>query len=109
MLDNSVEANAMAIENIKLTLTRLITDAGNLLKGIKHETEKIKPLIFKCGVMQMLKKLFEAVEAAIRAAIYLLVLLMGLAIAALGAYTIIFLTIRVGQFLWVLIFKNKWL
>jgi fatty acid desaturase len=109
MLDNSVEANAMAIEGIKLTLTRWITGAGNLLKGIKQETKRIKPLIFETGVMQMLKKLFVAVEAAIRAAIYLLVLLMGLAIAALGAYTIIFLTIRVGQFLWVLIFKDKWI
>lgn len=57
----------------------------------------------------MLKKLFEAVEATMRAVIYLLVLLMGLAMATLGAYTIIFLTIRIGQFLWVLIFKEKWL
>lgn len=57
----------------------------------------------------MLKKLFEAVEAMLRAVIYLLVLLMGLAMAALGAYAIIFLAIRIGQFLWVLIFKSKWL
>ena len=59
--------------------------------------------------MNILKGLFEAVEATMRAVIYLLVLLMGLAMAALGAYTIIFLAIRVGQFLWVLIFKEKWL
>jgi hypothetical protein len=59
--------------------------------------------------MEILKRLFEAIEATMRAVIYLLVLLMGLAIAALGAYTIIFLTIRAGQFLWVLIFRSKWL
>lgn len=57
----------------------------------------------------MLKRLFEAVEATMRAVIYLLVLLMGQAMVALGAYTIIFLTIRVGQFLYELIFKNKWI
>jgi len=54
-------------------------------------------------------RLFEAVEATLRAVCYLLVLLMGLAIAALGSYTIIFLAIRIGQLLWVLIFKDKWL
>ena len=57
----------------------------------------------------MLKKLFEAVEATLRAVCYLLVLLMGVAIATLSSYTIIFLAIRIGQFLWVLIFKDKWL
>jgi len=57
----------------------------------------------------MLKKLFEAVEAMLRAVIYLLILLMGLAMAALGAYTILFLSLRIGQFLFELIFKEKWL
>ena len=57
----------------------------------------------------MLKKLFEAVEAMLRAVIYLLILLMGLSIAGLGAYTIIFLAIRIGQFLHELIFKDRWL
>jgi len=57
----------------------------------------------------MLQKLFEATEAMLRAAIYLLILIMGAAITTLGAYTIIFLAIRIGQFLWVLLFRNKWL
>lgn len=57
----------------------------------------------------MLKKLFEAVEAILRAVIYLLILLMGLALASLGAYTIMFLALRIGQFLFELIFKEKWL
>jgi len=48
--------------------------------GIKQEIKKIRSLIFESGVMEMLR-LFE----------------------------IIFLTIRIGQFLWVLIFKEKWL
>lgn len=57
----------------------------------------------------MLKKIFEAVEAMLRSVIYLLILLMGLAMASLGAYTILFLALRVGQFLFELIFKEPWL
>ena len=57
----------------------------------------------------MLKNLFAAIEAMLRAVIYLLILLMGLAMAGLGAYTILFLSLRIGQFLWVLILKDKWL
>jgi len=94
---------------IKAALEQWVAGAYFLLRGIKQEIKKIRPLIFESGVMEMLKKLFEAVEATMRAVIYLLVLLMGLAMAALGAYTIIFLTIRVGQFLYELILKNKWL
>ena len=57
----------------------------------------------------MIKSIFEAFEAMLRAAIYLLILLMGLTIAGLGAYTILFLAIRIGQFLYTLILKDKWL
>ena len=57
----------------------------------------------------MLKRLFEVMEAMLRAVIYLLILLMGLAIAGLGAYTILFLSLRVGQLLWELLFKRRWL
>ena len=57
----------------------------------------------------MLKKLFEAAEAMLRAVIYLLILVMGLSSASLGAYTILFLAFRFGQFLWELIFKEAWL
>jgi len=81
----------------------------HLPKGIRQEVEIIRPLIFISGVSEMLKKLFEAVEAILRAVIYLLILLMGLALASLGAYTIMFLALRIGQFLFELIFKEKWL
>lgn len=57
----------------------------------------------------MLKKFFEATEVVMRAATYSLILLMGLSIVSLGAFTILFLSIRIGQFLWVLVFKEKWL
>jgi hypothetical protein len=80
-----------------------------LLAEIRHETNKVKLLTFKSGVTEMLKNIFEAVEAMLRAVIYLLILLMGLAMASLGAYTILFLALRIGQFLFELIFKEKWL
>jgi len=57
----------------------------------------------------MIKVIFEAIEAMLRAVIYLLILLIGLALAALGAYTIVFLSIRIGQLLYELLFKEKWL
>lgn len=97
------------MEKLKPAIRKWISISYFLLCGMRHEIRKIGPLIFKSGVMDMLKRLFEAVEATIRAVTYLLVLLMGVAIAALGSYTIIFLAIRIGQFLWVLIFKEKWL
>lgn len=59
--------------------------------------------------MQMLKKIFEAMEVMLRAVIYLLILVMGLSLAALGTYTILFLSLRIGQLLWVLILREKWL
>lgn len=88
---------------------RWVADMRHLPKGIRQDVERIRPLIFESGVMEMLKKLFEAVEAMLRAVIYLLILLMGLAMASLGAYTIMFLALRIGQFLFELIFKEKWL
>lgn len=57
----------------------------------------------------MLKNFFAAVEAMLRSVIYLLILLMGLAMAALGAYTILFLALRFGQFLFELFGREKWL
>jgi hypothetical protein len=59
--------------------------------------------------IEMLKRFFEAVEAMLKTIIYLLILLMGMAIATLGTYTILFLALRIGQLLFELIFKEKWL
>ena len=81
----------------------------NLLGKAIVEIQGIKELIFKVGITDMLKNIFAAIEAMLRAVIYLLILLMGLAMAGLGAYTILFLALRIGQFLYELIFKDKWL
>ena len=97
------------MENTNSTLYQWIVDAYHLLKRLRQEVKKIKPLIFQSELIKMLQKLFEATEAMLRAAIYLLILIMGVAITTLGAYTIIFLALRIGQFFWVLILKEKWL
>jgi len=73
------------------------------------ELQKIKILILHTGIPTMIKSLFQAIEALCRAVIYVLILTMGVAVAGLGAYTIIFLAFRTGQFLWTLIFKEPWL
>ena len=57
----------------------------------------------------MINNIFKAIESAVRAVTYLLILVMGLSIAGLGAFTILFLTIRIGQFLWTLMFQEAWL
>ena len=92
-----------------IKLKNLTQHSINLLVKAIAEIQKTKELIFHSGVNGMIKKIFEAVEAMFRAVIYLLILLMGLAIAGLGAYTILFLSLRIGQFLFELIFKERWL
>lgn len=56
----------------------------------------------------MIKEFFEAIEALFRAVIYLLILFMGVVVATLSAYTLMFLAIRIGQFLWRVFFKESW-
>ena len=95
------------MENFSL---KTLTHSGiNLLTKAIVEIKKSKELILNSGINQMLKKMFEAIEAIFRASTYLLILVMGLSIAGLGAYTIIFLSIRIGQFLFELLFKERWL
>jgi len=57
----------------------------------------------------MIKRLFEAIEGLCQAATYLLILLTGLVIMGLAAFTVLFLAIRMGQFLWVTLFAERWL
>ena len=97
------------METIRLLLSQLISHLVKLVEGIRAETKRIQIVIFQSRVSAMIKSIFEAFEAMLRAAIYLLILLMGLTIAGLGAYTILFLAIRIGQFLYTLILKDKWL
>lgn len=97
------------MENIIWVMHRCIRRGDGLAKGVLANTNKVRELIFKVGIPDMLKNIFAGIEAMLRAVIYLLILLMGLALAGLGAYTILFLALRGGQFLYELIFKEKWL
>jgi hypothetical protein len=97
------------MENKTSTKDQWFVHTKHVLHEIPVEIRKIHPLIFEPGVNQMFKKLFDAVEAMLRAVIYLQILLMGAAIIALGAFITFFLIYRTGQFLYVLIFKGKWL
>jgi hypothetical protein len=57
----------------------------------------------------MLSDIFKIFESALRAAIYLLVLIMGVSVATLGAYVVFFLCYRSGQLFWDSIFKSRWM
>lgn len=57
----------------------------------------------------MVKQMFEAIEGLFRGVIYILILCMGVVIAALAAYTILFLALRTAAFLWVVLFQESWI
>jgi len=97
-----------SMENLKLIVHRSATGTRRLLEGIRYEVSRIKPLIFESTISAMIQNLFQAIEAMLRAVMYLLILLMGVAVAGLAAFTIVCLAVRIGQFLWVLIFAEKW-
>jgi hypothetical protein len=93
-----------------LTATQKLFELAPLLwQAVNIERSRIKTLILYTGGINMLKNLFDAVEALVRAVIYTLVLVIGLTAAALGAFIVIFLAFRIAQFLWVLIFRQAWL
>jgi len=73
------------------------------------EMQSIKCLIIYSEGFAMIKSLFQAIEALLRAVIYLLILIMGLAITGLGAYVVLLSAIRIGQFLWKFMLKEPWL
>ena len=98
-----------SIENVTPTLYRWIALMRYSARAVPQEICKIKPLIFQSTSWAMLKNLFQAIEALLRATIYLLILLMSLSIAGLGAFVILFLAIRIGQFIWTLVLAEKWL
>lgn len=57
----------------------------------------------------MVKRIFEAIEAMTQAVTYLLILLMGLMLAGLGAFVILGSALRIGQFLWAVLFAENWI
>lgn len=97
------------MKDIVPALYKYVSRGNEFVKGVLTNTKKVRELIFKVGITDMLKNIFAGIEAMLRAVIYLLILLMGIAIAGLGSYTILFLALRIGQFLYELIFKEKWL
>ena len=42
------------------------------------------------GTIEMMKKVFEAIESFIKAVIYILVLTMGMTVASIATYTVLF-------------------
>jgi hypothetical protein len=97
------------MEKLKSVTRKLISITYLLLRGIKLETQKIGPLILNAGPWGMHKKLFNAIEAMLKATIYLQVLWMGATITTLGLAITTVLAWRIWQFIWVLILGQKWL
>ena len=92
------------------TIIRELYWSGPLCwRTIFMETQKVKELILYSEGQDMIKNIFQAFEALVRAIMYLFILLIGLTATGLGVYIVFFLAIRIGQFLWILIFKEPWI
>jgi len=92
-----------------------LTIIGELLQAVplcwhrtRTEVTEIKTLLIDAEAF-MLVNFFKAIEALARALIYLLTLIIGLTATALACYFMIFLSFRVGQFLWIFLFKDPWI
>lgn len=97
------------MEKILTLIRELCRSAPLCWQTVIAETRNIKQLVFYSKGFDMIKSFFQAFESLLRAIIYLLILLIGLTATGLGAYIVLFLAIRIGQFLWVLFFKDPWL
>jgi len=95
----------MNMENIK----NIIVASLCLWLQFINEFKRIHKVIFYCEVKNMITVIFQAIESAIRAVSYLLILIIGLSAAALGAYASIFFAIRIGQFLHAIFFRSPWI
>ncbi len=56
----------------------------------------------------MFRNLLNCIEAMIQAVSYLLILIIGLTATALGAFFVVMLAYRLGQLLWIFVFKESW-
>ena len=91
------------------TLLGELLQAGPLCwHRTRVEAGDIKTLLIDTEAF-MLGNFFKAMEALARALIYLLTLVIGLTVTALACYFMIFLSFRIAQALWVLLFKDPWL
>ena len=61
------------------------------------ERENIKSIIIYSELSVMLKKLFQALESLLRAIMYFMILIIGLAATVLGAFLVIFLAVKREQ------------
>ncbi len=61
------------------------------------------------GTIEMIKKIFEVVESFVKAIICMLILIMGMTVASLATYMVLFCAFRLAQFLWLAFFSESWL
>lgn len=73
------------------------------------ERRTIKSFIIYMEPTLMIKNLFQLLESLLRAIMYLLILIIGLAATGLGSFLVVALAFRIGEFFWELILKEAWL
>jgi hypothetical protein len=80
-----------------------------LAAGVFANVQYARRVIFDGRIIGMFKHIFDATEAIFRAAILLLILLIGLEALVLGVFVSGLLFYRIGEFLWVFILRESWL
>ena len=73
------------------------------------ERKTIKSIVVYSEIAAMLKNFFQLLESLIRSVMYLLILIIGLTATGLGAFLVVLLAFRIGQFLWIGFLKEPWL
>lgn len=97
------------MKNLFLLICELLRSLPLCWLAFKAEVNKIKDSSFYSEANVMIKSFFKAIDAMIRAVIYLLILVIGLTVTALGSYIVLFVAIRTVQLLWTFLFKEPWL
>ena len=97
------------IERCKWALRCLIRQVAFLIKQIVANSKQVRVVIFASGGILMLANLGKAVQASLQAVICFLILWMSVSIAALGAFTISIICWRLGEFVWDVFGKSRWL
>ena len=89
-------------------LPRAIYWLCDLVLRFVEAFRQTRQIIFSPGGIDMIKMFFQSLEAMIRAVTYLLILVIGLSAAGLGAFVIGLLAFRMGQFFYDVIGGHRW-
>jgi len=97
------------LEQLRSIVSDRLAEVCRLAAQALGELQSARRLILDGRTFFMLKHIFDATEAIFRAVMLLLILLMGLEVVVFGAFISGLVLFRMGQLLWVLVFRERWI